>query len=64
MHKLFEEGKMPIDVSQTLGRDLSTVARDDNRWENEEESPVLAGVGAQGLRLGFWRCVFGELWLW
>ena len=27
MHKLFENGKMPSGVSQTLGRDLSTVAR-------------------------------------
>ena len=52
MHKLFEVGKMPIDVSQTVGRELSTVARHYNRWENEEESPLPAGVGAQGLRLG------------
>ena len=58
MPKLFEEGKMPIDVSQTLGRDLSTVARHYNRWEIEEESPVLAGAGAQGLSLGIWRCVW------
>ena len=41
MHKLFENGKMPSDVSQTLGRDLSTVARHYTRWENEEEAPVL-----------------------
>ena len=52
---------MPTDVSQTLGRDLSTVARHYNRWENEEESPVLAGVGTQGLRLGIWRFVFVTL---